>query len=88
VLVPGSGGEDGDEPRRTDLAKSTGMPAGCWARPLTWLAVRVLGFVPGSIPGAEAVGAGLAAEAETEQGFVVVAWRVACTPVSSMLTAP
>jgi hypothetical protein len=49
------------------------MPAGCWARPLTWLAVRVLGGVPGSIRPAEGVGAGLLAEAEIEQGFVA-AW--------------
>jgi hypothetical protein len=87
VLVPGSGGEDDAEARRTALAKSTGMPAGCGARPLTWPAVRALGCVPGSIPAAEVVGAGLAAEAEAEQGFVA-AWRVSCTPVSSMLTAP
>jgi hypothetical protein len=68
VLVPGSGGEDDAEARRTARAKSTGMPAGCWARPLTWLAVRVRGCVPRSIPAALVVRAGLLAEAE--QGFV------------------
>jgi hypothetical protein len=87
VLVPGNGGEDDAEARRTAWAKSTGMPAGCWAGPLTWMAVRVLGCVPGSTPAAVVVGAGLLAEAEAEQGFEV-AWRVPCTPVSSMLTAP
>ena len=85
--MPGSGGEDDADARRTARAKSTGMPAGCCARPLTWLAVRTLGFVPGSILAAVVVGAGLAAEAEAEQGFVV-AWRVPCTPVSTMLNAP
>jgi hypothetical protein len=87
VLVPGSGGEDDAEARRTAWAKSTGMPAGCWARPLIWLTVRVLGGVPGSIRPAVVVGAGLLADAEAEQGFVAD-WRVPCTPVSSMLTAP
>ena len=86
MLVPGSGGEDDADARRTAWAKSTGMPTGCWARPLTWLAVRALSCAPRSIP-AVVVGAGLAAEAETEQGFVV-AWRVPCTPVSTMLNAP
>jgi hypothetical protein len=84
--VPGSGGEDDTGARRTARAKSTGMPAGCRARPVTWLAVRALICAPRSIP-AVVVGAGLAAEAEAEQGFVV-AWRVPCTPVSSMLNAP
>ena len=84
--MPGSGGEDDTAAKRTARAKSTGMPAGCWARPLTWPAVRALSCVPRSIP-AVVVGAGLAAEAEAEQGFVV-AWRVPCTPVSSMLNAP
>jgi len=87
VLVPGSGGEDDAEARRTARAKSTGMPAGCWARPLIRMAVRALSCVPGSILAAVVVGAGLAAEAEAEEGFVV-AWRVPCTPVSSMLNAP
>ena len=68
--------------RRTASARSTGMPAGCWARRLAWLAVRV----PGSIPAAVVLGAGLAA-AWVVQAFVV-AWRVACTPVNIMLTAP
>ena len=85
--MPGSGGEDDADARRTARAKSTGMPAGCCARPLTWLAVRTLGFVPGSILAAVVVGAGLAAEAEAEQGFVA-AWRASCTPVNSMLIAP
>jgi len=70
--------------RRTASARSMGMPAGCWARPPTWLAVRVLG---GSAPAAVVVGAGLLAAAKDVQGFVV-AWRVPCTPVSSMLIAP
>jgi len=86
VLVPGSGGEDDTAAKRTARAKSTGMPAGCWARPRTWPAVWALSCAPRSIP-AVVVGAGLAAEAEAEQGFVV-AWRVPCTPVSSMLNAP
>jgi hypothetical protein len=67
--------------RRTASARSTGMPAGCWARPLAWLAARVLG----SVRAAVVLGAGLLA-AEVVQAFVV-AWRVACTPVSIMLTA-
>jgi len=73
------------EARRT-AARSTGMFAGCWARPPVWLAVRVPGNVPGSIPAALVVAAWLA-EAENEQGCVV-AWRVACAPVNIMLTAP
>ena len=85
--MPGIGGEDDADARRTARAMSTGMPAGCWARPLTWLAVRALSCAPRNIPAAVVEGAGLAAEAETEQGFVV-AWRVACTPVSIMLAAP
>ena len=87
MLVPGSGGEDDAGARRTAWAKSTGMPAGCWARPLILMAVRALSCVPGSILAAVVVGAGRAAEAEAEQGFAV-AWRVPCTPVSSMLNAP
>lgn len=70
------------EARRTASARSTGMPAGCWARPLTWLAVRSLG----SMPAAVVLGAGLLA-AEVVQAFAVT-WRVACTPVNIMLTAP
>lgn len=70
--------------RRTASARSTGMPAGWWARPLAWLAARVLGIIGGSVP-AVVLGAGLAA-AEVVQAFVL-AWRVACTPVSIMLTA-
>jgi hypothetical protein len=89
VLGSGAGGVLCAGASRTASAKSTGMPAGCWARPLTWLAVRV----PGSVLVVLVVGAGLARD-ENEQGFVV-AWRVPCTPVrvpctpiSSMLTAP
>jgi len=74
------------EARRTAAARSTGMPAGCWARPPVWLAVRVPGNVLGIIPAALVVAAWLA-EAENEQGCVV-AWRVACAPVNIMLTAP
>ena len=55
------------------------MPAGCWARALVWAeslgSVLVLG-----------VGVGLAG-ADDAQGFEL-AWRVPCTPVSIMLTAP
>jgi hypothetical protein len=80
--VLGSGGVVLAEPRRTASARSTGMPAGCWARPLTWPAVRV----PGSVPAAVVLGAGLAG-AEVLQAFVVAS-RVACTPVSIMLAAP
>jgi hypothetical protein len=80
--VLGSGGVVLAEARRTTFARSTGMPAGCWARPLTWLAVRVFG----SILAALVLGAGLSA-AEVVQAFVL-AWGVPCTPVSIMLTAP
>jgi len=76
---------------RTASASSTGMAAGCWTRPLAWLAVRVPGSVLGciilaGIPAAVVLGAGLFA-AEVVQAFVA-AWRVACTPVSIMLAAP
>jgi hypothetical protein len=74
------------EATRTASASSTGIAAGCWARPLAWLAVRVLGTVLGSIPAAVVLGAGLAA-AEVIQAFAA-AWRVPCTPVTIMLTAP
>ena len=74
------------EATRTASASSTGMAAGCWARPLAWLAVRVPGSVLGSIPAAVVLGAGLAA-AEVIQAFAS-AWRVACTPVTIMLIAP
>jgi hypothetical protein len=74
------------EATRTASAKSTGMPAGCCARPLTWLAVRPRGSALGSIPAAVVLGAGLLA-AEVVQAFEL-AWRVACTPVSIMLAAP
>jgi hypothetical protein len=70
------------EATRTASASSTGMAAGCWTRPLTWLSVRVLGIIPAVV----ALGAGLLA-AEVVQAFVA-AWRVACTPVSIMLAAP
>jgi hypothetical protein len=85
VLGKVLGGGDGvllAEATRTASASSTGMAAGCCARPLVWLAVRVLG----SIAAALALGAGLAG-AEVTQAFVL-AWRVACTPVSIMFTAP
>jgi hypothetical protein len=84
--VLGSGGVVLAEARRTAWARRTGMLAGCWARPLTWLAVRVPCSVPGCVPAAVVVGAGLSAD-EDIQGFAV-AWRVPCTPVSIMLTAP
>jgi hypothetical protein len=71
--------------RRTACASSTGMPAGCWARPLTWLAARVLGSIWDIAPAAVVLGAGLLA-AEVVQALVL-AWGVACTPVSIMLTA-
>jgi hypothetical protein len=74
------------EARRTASARSTGMPAGCWARPLIWLAVRPMGSVLGSIRPAFFLGAGLAG-AEVVQALVAAA-RVACTPVSIMLAAP
>lgn len=81
--VLGSGGVVLAEARRTTFARSTGMPAGCWARPLTWLTVRVLGCIPAAL----VLGAGLLG-AEVTQAFVLLAWRVPCTPVSIMLTAP
>jgi hypothetical protein len=73
------------EATRTASASSTGMAAGCWAPPLAWLAVRTLGSVRGSIP-ALVLAAALAA-AEVTQAFAE-AWRVPCTPVTIMLTAP
>jgi hypothetical protein len=80
---------DGDEvladARRTASARSTGMPAGCWARPLVWMPARVLGCVWGSVPAGVVLGAGLSA-AEVVHALVL-AWRVACTPVSIMLIA-
>lgn len=57
-------------------ASSTGMPAGCCARAPVWAAERGSALVL-------AVAAGLA----DVQGFEL-AWRVPCTPVSIMLTAP
>lgn len=66
--VLGSGGVVCVDARRTASARSTGMLAGCWARPLMWVAVRV----PDSVPAAVVLGACLAV-AEAEQGFVV-AW--------------
>lgn len=79
---------DGDvvlaDARRTASARSTGMPAGCWARPWAWMAARVLGCVWGIVPAA-VLGAGLSA-AEVVHAFVL-AWGVACTPVSIMLAA-
>jgi hypothetical protein len=51
---------------------------------LAWVAARILGSVLGSIPAAVVLGAGLSA-AEVVQALVV-AWRVAGTPVSIMLT--
>jgi hypothetical protein len=80
--VLGNGGVLLAEASGTAWARSTGMLAGCWARPLTWLAVRVLGCIPAAV----VLGAGLLGAAAV-QGFDV-AWRVPCTPVSIMLTAP
>lgn len=90
--VLGTGGVVLAEARRTASARRTGMLAGCWARPLAWLMVRVLGSVLGSVPagdlgaGLVVLGAGLLGAAEV-QAFVG-AWRAAGTPVSIMLTAP
>ena len=67
--------------RCTAYARSTGMPAGCCARAPVCAAGRVNALVV-----AVAVAVGLAV-AEDAQGFEL-AWRVPCTPVSSMLTAP
>jgi len=61
----------------TAYARSTGMPAGCCARAPVWAAGRVSALV---------VAEGLAGPADV-QGFEL-AWRVPCTPVSIMLTAP
>lgn len=55
------------------------MPAGCWAR----AGARVAGLISALVV---AVGVGLAGAADA-QGFEL-AWRVPCTPVSIMLTAP
>jgi hypothetical protein len=52
------------------------MPAGCWARAPAWAAGLISALVVG-------VAVGLA----DAQGFEL-AWRVPCTPVISMLTAP
>src|SRR5262249_3071654 len=69
--------------RRPAWASSTGMPAGGCARPPTRLAVRV----PGKVGvGGGGVGGGIMGAA-AEQGLVA-AWRVSCTPLSSMFTAP
>jgi hypothetical protein len=65
--------------RRTASARSTGMPAGCCACAPVRAAGRVSALV-------EAVAVGLAV-AEDEHGLVL-AGRVPCTPVISMLTAP
>jgi hypothetical protein len=65
--------------RWTAYASSTGMPAGCCAG----AAVRAAGRVSALVV-AEAVGLAGAPDA---QGFEL-AWRVPCTPVSIMLTAP
>ena len=60
------------------------MPAGCWARAPGWAAGLISALVAaGLISG---LAAGLAGAADA-QGFEL-AWRVPCTPVSSMLTAP
>jgi hypothetical protein len=64
---------------RATSARSTGMPAGCCARAPVRAAGRTRALVV-----AVAVGD---AVAEAEQGLVL-AWRVPCTPVSIMLTAP
>ena len=99
--VLGNGGVVLAEARRTASARSTGIPAGCCARPLAWLTVRVRGSALGIIPAAVDLCAGAAdlcagaavelcaglAGAEDTQAFVL-AWRVPCTPVSIMLTAP
>ena len=79
--VLGGDGEVLAEATLTASASSTGMAAGCWARPLAWLAVRILGRVPALV-----LGAGLLA-AEATQAFAAP-WRVPCTPVTIMLTAP
>jgi len=73
------------EAKRT-AARSTGMLAGCRAPLLIWLTGRVLGNIDGDVPPVEAVGAGLAGDAD-EQVFVV-ARLVPCTPLSSMFAAP
>jgi hypothetical protein len=61
--------------RWTAWARSTGMPAGCCARAPVCAAGRVSALVAGLRVAAAA------------QGFEL-AWRVPCTPVSSMFTAP
>jgi len=62
---------------RTAYASSTGIPAGCCAR----APARAAGLVSALVPAV-----GLAGAADV-QGFEL-AWRVPCTPVSIMLTAP
>ena len=86
--VLGNGGVVCAEARCATSARSTGMAAGCCARPLAWLRVCVRGCITAAlvVGAALGVGAGLSA-AEDTQAFVA-AWRVPCTPVSSMLTAP
>lgn len=65
--------------RRTACARSTGMAAGCCAR----APVCAAGWVNALV---EAVPVELAV-AEAKQGLELD-WRVSCTPVRSMLTAP
>jgi hypothetical protein len=65
--------------RWTAWARSTGMAAGCCARAPVCAAGRVSALV-------EAVPVELAV-AEDRQGLELD-WRVSCTPVRSMLTAP
>jgi hypothetical protein len=55
------------------------MPAGCRARPLVW----AVGLITALLAGVVVALAG----ADDAQGFEL-AWRVPCTPVSSMLIAP
>jgi hypothetical protein len=69
------------EATRTASASSTGMAAGCWARPFAWLAVRTLGIVAAAV----VLDAGLLAAEVTQ---ALAPWRFPCTPVTIMLTAP
>jgi len=63
------------------------MPAGCWARAPAWAAGLISALVAaGLISALVGVGPGLASAADA-QGFEL-AWRVLCTPVISMLSAP
>jgi hypothetical protein len=55
------------------------MPAGCCARAPVWAAGRVSALVV-------AVEVGLAVAEDVQ--VLALAWRVPCTPVSIMLTAP